>query len=61
MIEDQERINMASMSFLDFNNHPEVKKVAKEAVWKYGVGSCGPRGFYGTFGELLFDRIYLNF
>ena len=25
-----------------------VEKVALESISKYGVGSCGPRGFYGT-------------
>ncbi len=22
--------------------------MAKKTIYKYGVGSCGPRGFYGT-------------
>jgi 7-keto-8-aminopelargonate synthetase-like enzyme len=25
------------------------------AMEKYGVGSCGPRGFYGTIGETQFQ------
>ena len=25
-----------------------IKEVAKQTIIKYGVGSCGPRGFYGT-------------
>lgn len=25
-----------------------LQEVAKQTVDKYGVGSCGPRGFYGT-------------
>lgn len=25
-----------------------MKDVAKSTIFKYGVGSCGPRGFYGT-------------
>ncbi len=24
-----------------------------ESIKKYGVGSCGPRGFYGTIGNIL--------
>uniref|UniRef100_A0A914RL57 Serine palmitoyltransferase 1 n=1 Tax=Parascaris equorum TaxID=6256 RepID=A0A914RL57_PAREQ len=24
------------------------KTVAKQTILKYGIGSCGPRGFYGT-------------
>ena len=27
---------------------------SKKALYKYGVGSCGPRGFYGTIGKILF-------
>ena len=25
---------------------------AQKALSKYGVGSCGPRGFYGTMGNM---------
>lgn len=25
-----------------------MQDVAKKTILKYGVGSCGPRGFYGT-------------
>lgn len=25
--------------------------MAEQTIRKYGVGSCGPRGFYGTMGE----------
>jgi serine palmitoyltransferase len=25
-----------------------IQEVAKATIFKYGVGSCGPRGFYGT-------------
>jgi 7-keto-8-aminopelargonate synthetase-like enzyme len=24
---------------------------------KYGVGSCGPRGFYGTMGKFIYQNI----
>jgi 7-keto-8-aminopelargonate synthetase-like enzyme len=24
---------------------------------KYGVGSCGPRGFYGTMGTFIYQNI----
>jgi len=27
---------------------PAVKQAADQALHKYGCGSCGPRGFYGT-------------
>jgi serine palmitoyltransferase len=41
-------INFASADFLDFGSAPEVMKATEMALDKYGVGSCGPRGFYGT-------------
>ena len=28
-----------------------LQEVAAESINQYGVGSCGPRGFYGTVGE----------
>lgn len=28
-----------------------LKTAAQASLKKYGVGTCGPRGFYGTFGE----------
>jgi serine palmitoyltransferase len=33
---------------LGLAQHPSVKSVAQTALEKYGCGSCGPRGFYGT-------------
>lgn len=41
-------INLASCDFLGLSEHPKFKKKAADAIKKYGVGSCGPRGFYGT-------------
>lgn len=29
----------------------ELKKKAEDCIRTYGVGSCGPRGFYGTIGN----------
>ena len=48
MIKGKERINLASANFLGMVDNAEIEKVAVAAVQKYGVGSCGPRGFYGT-------------
>lgn len=36
-------------SFIDFGG--VVQEVCNAAVEKYGVGACGPRGFYGTMGK----------
>lgn len=29
-------------------NNEDIKVVAEKSIKTYGVGSCGPRGFYGT-------------
>ena len=36
------------MNFLGMAENERIEKVALESISKYGVGSCGPRGFYGT-------------
>ncbi len=41
-------LNLASTDFLDFSSNPIIKKEAVEIVRRYGVGSCGPAGFYGN-------------
>lgn len=41
-------LNLASANFLNLSSSPAMKAAATETVAKYGVGSCGPRGFYGT-------------
>ncbi|KAM3719937.1 Serine palmitoyltransferase [Dirofilaria immitis] len=41
-------LNLATTNFLGLVGDKTVEKEAKEAISKYGVGSCGPRHFYGT-------------
>nr|CAB3266547.1 serine palmitoyltransferase 1 [Phallusia mammillata] len=41
--------NFASMNFLGLNGHARIQEQAQNCIEKYGVGACGPRGFYGTF------------
>lgn len=41
-------LNIASFNFLDMLNSEEIKNKAIEIVRTYGVGTCGPTGFYGT-------------
>jgi serine palmitoyltransferase len=43
-------LNFATFDFLGVqtNHENSVKAVSEEALKKYGCGSCGPRGFYGT-------------
>ncbi|GET92441.1 serine palmitoyltransferase-like protein [Leishmania tarentolae] len=46
--EAEECLDLATYDFHSFSTMPEVVEVARAAVNAYGVGSCGPRGFYGT-------------
>lgn len=41
-------LNLATFDFLGLGSRQELKDVAVKALTKYGCGSCGPRGFYGT-------------
>lgn len=41
-------LNVATHNYLGFVENPELKKEAIRGLRKYGVGSCGPRGFFGT-------------
>ncbi|KAI9905197.1 hypothetical protein PsorP6_014332 [Peronosclerospora sorghi] len=41
-------LNLATFDFLGLGSRPELKEVAIKTLTKYGCGSCGPRGFYGT-------------
>uniref|UniRef100_A0A3Q1ICA7 Serine palmitoyltransferase 1 n=1 Tax=Anabas testudineus TaxID=64144 RepID=A0A3Q1ICA7_ANATE len=42
-------VNFASFNFLGLLDNERVKQKALASLKKYGVGTCGPRGFYGTF------------
>lgn len=42
---------MMSTNFLNLVENEDVEKNSIDTIRKYGVGSCGPRGFYGTVGE----------
>ena len=41
-------LNFASFDALSYSTDPRVIEAAKKTVRAYGVGSCGPRGFYGS-------------
>lgn len=49
VINGKECINFASFNFLGLLDNDRVKQKALASLRKYGVGTCGPRGFYGTF------------
>ncbi|XP_062519443.1 serine palmitoyltransferase 1-like isoform X2 [Corticium candelabrum] len=42
-------LNLVSLNFLGLLGHKDIEEAAASALNRYGVGSCGPRGFYGTF------------
>lgn len=44
----QEVLNFISYNYLGFANHPQMVAEAERTIKKFAVGSCGPRGFYGT-------------
>ncbi|PSN57428.1 Serine palmitoyltransferase 1 [Blattella germanica] len=41
-------LNLATHNYLGFVGNKEIEDNAIKTLQKYGVGSCGPRGFYGT-------------
>lgn len=43
-----ECLDLTTMDYHSFSSNPKVVDVARKTVCAYGVGSCGPRGFYGT-------------
>lgn len=47
-IEGKTYLNAATLNFLGLVGDDRIEEAASKAIFKYGVGSCGPRGFYGT-------------
>lgn len=41
-------LDLATHDYLGLARRPECTEAAIEAAKQYGVGSCGPRGFFGT-------------
>lgn len=41
-------LNLSTNNYLGLADDKRLEAASKEAVKKYGVGSCGPRAFYGT-------------
>ncbi|GCE97653.1 serine palmitoyltransferase component [Zygosaccharomyces mellis] len=41
-------LNLSSNNFLHLSQTPRVLNVAKSVIQNYGVGACGPAGFYGN-------------
>lgn len=41
-------LNFCNFDFLGFQTSDALREASTKALNKYGCGSCGPRGFYGT-------------
>ncbi|KAL1501452.1 hypothetical protein ABEB36_006769 [Hypothenemus hampei] len=48
VIEDDNTIDLAKSNFLNILNNKDIQKTCESTIRKYGVGTCGPRAFYGT-------------
>ena len=47
-VDGVDALNLATLDFLCMSTRKDVEQNASNAIATYGVGSCGPRGFYGT-------------
>ncbi|KAM0930986.1 hypothetical protein ACQ4PT_000674 [Festuca glaucescens] len=47
-IDGKEVVNFASANYLGLIGNEKILDSCVSSLEKYGVGSCGPRGFYGT-------------
>ncbi|KAK9766891.1 serine palmitoyltransferase component [Basidiobolus ranarum] len=55
-------VNMAAFNFLGFLGNEIFKTEAVRTLRKYGVGTCGPPGFYGTLDvHKLLEKDIANF
>lgn len=50
-LDGKQALNFTTHNYLNLIENDYVKQKAKDTIFKYGVGSCGPRGFYGTVGK----------
>ncbi|XVE91113.1 hypothetical protein DITRI_Ditri20bG0129000 [Diplodiscus trichospermus] len=48
IVNGKEVVNFASANYLGLIGNEKLLESCTSALEKYGVGSCGPRGFYGT-------------
>ncbi|CAK9133456.1 unnamed protein product [Ilex paraguariensis] len=51
VINGKEVLNFASANYLGLVGLEKLLKSCTSALEKYSIGSCGPRGFYGTIGQ----------
>lgn len=50
-VDGSEVFQLASFDFLGVSECKEITQAAADSISKYGVGACGPPGFYGTLGR----------
>lgn len=48
---DIQLTNLATPNWTGLIENDGMKQVAVDTLREYGVGTCGPSGFYGTIGE----------
>ncbi|KAK2722311.1 serine palmitoyltransferase 1-like [Artemia franciscana] len=48
IVNSKKCLNLASHNYLGLSESKEVDEKAIQGIKQYGVGSCGPRAFYGT-------------
>ncbi|RWS17075.1 serine palmitoyltransferase 1-like protein [Dinothrombium tinctorium] len=48
IVDDKKCLNLGTHNYLGLIENKSLEENAIKALRKYGVGSCGPRGFYGT-------------
>lgn len=48
IVDGKNCLNLGTHNYLGLTENKDIEKAAVTAIRKYGVGSCGPRGFYGT-------------
>lgn len=51
IIQGNRCLNLATHNYLGLVENQKIEESTIECMNKYGVGSCGPRGFYGTVGN----------
>jgi len=51
---DMKLTNLATPNWTGLIENDAMKQVAVDTLREYGVGTCGPSGFYGTIGALSF-------
>lgn len=47
-VDGSDCLNLATQNYLGLLEDEQILEDACKSLRKYGVGSCGPRGFYGT-------------